>query len=208
MHVRHGSALIVAILVISAFLINVVIAWTCAVVASPAAFKGDFGDPKTGQWLHLGGLKNAPPRPPWAVHWSGFGVDADWVHSEEATLIDQRGLRVGWPCRALKGVLTRQSGWGEATVEATRVGDGGVPWPKTDSPDYEWYAIDFLPCRPLILGFTANTALYATALVLLIRGPGAMRRWHRRRSGCCVECGYSSIGNLTGVCSECGKKMS
>lgn len=208
MHNRRGFALIVAILIVAALLINVAVAWVCAVAAGPRAFKENLSDPQSGQWIHIGALKDAPSRPPWAVHWSGFGVDADWVHSEEASLIDQRALRVGWPCRALCGVLTRQSTWDNKTSEETRVGDWGVSWPRTESPEYEWYAIDFLPCRPLILGFAANTSLYAAVLVLLFRGPGAMRRCHRRRRGCCIECGYSAIGNSTGVCSECGMKMS
>ena len=35
--------------------------------------------------------------------------------------------------------------------------------------------------------------------------------WHRDRRrirpGCCLRCGYDLIGNASGVCSECGEKM-
>jgi hypothetical protein len=38
-----------------------------------------------------------------------------------------------------------------------------------------------------------------------LRGP--RRRWHRRRSGLCLECGYDLTGNVSGVCPECSTKI-
>lgn len=40
--------------------------------------------------------------------------------------------------------------------------------------------------------------------IAFIRGP--LRRWHRRRKGLCVRCGYDLRGNVSGVCPECGKE--
>lgn len=37
-----------------------------------------------------------------------------------------------------------------------------------------------------------------------IRGP--VRRWRRRKNGLCVHCGYNLQGNVSGVCSECGRE--
>ncbi len=44
--------------------------------------------------------------------------------------------------------------------------------------------------------------LGAYPLVVFCRGP--MRRWHRRRKGLCIKCGYNLTGNVSGVCPECG----
>jgi hypothetical protein len=41
--------------------------------------------------------------------------------------------------------------------------------------------------------------------VALARGP--IRRWHRRRRGSCVACGYNLTGNVSGVCPECGAEI-
>ena len=49
-------------------------------------------------------------------------------------------------------------------------------------------------------------ALFATyPAVAFIRGP--LRRWRRRKRGWCLKCGYDLTGNETGVCSECGTKI-
>ncbi len=41
--------------------------------------------------------------------------------------------------------------------------------------------------------------------VAFLRGP--VRRWRRKRKGLCVACGYNLQGNMSGVCSECGKSV-
>ena len=45
------------------------------------------------------------------------------------------------------------------------------------------------------------TATYPT--IAFIRGP--LRRHRRRKLGQCLRCGYSLEGNVTGICSECGR---
>ncbi len=52
---------------------------------------------------------------------------------------------------------------------------------------------------PVWFVFLVCAAYPATAF---IRGP--LRRWHRRRRGLCLGCGYNLEGNVSGVCSECG----
>jgi len=42
--------------------------------------------------------------------------------------------------------------------------------------------------------------------IAFVRGP--LRRWHRRRKGLCVKCGYDLTGNISGVCPECGTTIS
>jgi hypothetical protein len=43
----------------------------------------------------------------------------------------------------------------------------------------------------------------ACPTITCIRGP--VRRWRRRRKGCCLKCGYDLAGNVSGVCPECGE---
>lgn len=44
----------------------------------------------------------------------------------------------------------------------------------------------------------------AWPMLIMLRGP--IRRWRRRKRGLCVGCGYDLRGNVSGVCSECGKE--
>ncbi len=44
--------------------------------------------------------------------------------------------------------------------------------------------------------------LAAYPAIAFIRGP--LRRWRRRRKGFCLKCGYDLMGNVSGVCPECG----
>lgn len=55
----------------------------------------------------------------------------------------------------------------------------------------------------------AMSALLATyPTIAVIRGPLRRRRQTlRRRKGLCVTCGYDLTGNVTGICSECGRTI-
>lgn len=53
--------------------------------------------------------------------------------------------------------------------------------------------------HPLVCGF-----LLAVAVSTGAHAP--LRRWRRRRHGWCVHCGYNLVGNVSGVCPECGQK--
>ena len=70
-----------------------------------------------------------------------------------------------------------------------------------------------VPCIPLFPGLLANTAIYGSAWWLLLFTPGAVKRWRRRRKGCCIKCGYDLQGSpevrdhkseVSVVCPECG----
>lgn len=64
--------------------------------------------------------------------------------------------------------------------------------------DYVWQEIA-IPFWFLVVAL----APYPT--LALICGP--LRRWRRRRKGCCIRCGYNLTGNVTGVCPECGTEI-
>lgn len=46
--------------------------------------------------------------------------------------------------------------------------------------------------------------LAITGTVPIVSGP--VKRWHRKRIGLCVHCGYNLAGNRTGRCPECGMR--
>jgi ribosomal protein L37E len=41
--------------------------------------------------------------------------------------------------------------------------------------------------------------------IAIVRGP--LRRRHRRKHNQCLHCGYNLTGNVTGICSECGRPI-
>lgn len=62
----------------------------------------------------------------------------------------------------------------------------------------------YLGVKVLSIPLYVPVVLFAAYPTLaFIRGP--VRRRRRRRKGLCVECGYDLTGNVTGVCSECGR---
>lgn len=47
--------------------------------------------------------------------------------------------------------------------------------------------------------------LLAYPVTTAVRRP--LRRWHRRKRGLCMSCGYDLTGNTTGVCPECAARI-
>jgi hypothetical protein len=60
------------------------------------------------------------------------------------------------------------------------------------------------PLRPIPIGAAINTLLYAALLALVWLALGAKRRFHRRRRGRCVHCGYDLKHDYASGCLECG----
>ena len=58
---------------------------------------------------------------------------------------------------------------------------------------------------PLGVVLAALVAFSIYPLIAFIRGP--YRRYHRRKKGLCLKCGYDLTGNESGVCPECGTKV-
>ena len=124
---------------------------------------------------------------------------------------DRRGLTVQlWPNGSYE-----YGGRGDARIEVNYY----APTRQTTLVDYVWF--QFLRIRfqtrtvhvgcykwnlSVSLPFWQVFLLFAAyPSVLLIRGP--VRRWHRRRKGWCVKCGYDLTGNVSGVCPECGEPV-
>ena len=63
------------------------------------------------------------------------------------------------------------------------------------------HSVSWVWVEPWLLMLLLST--YPT--IAFIRGP--LRRHRRRKRGLCVACGYNLTGNVTGVCSECGREI-
>lgn len=67
-------------------------------------------------------------------------------------------------------------------------------WPRTRSDPTCWR-----------LYWHVGPALaVSTVLVVLAVVPRRLRRWRRRRSGLCLNCGYDLRGAVSDICTECG----
>jgi hypothetical protein len=55
-----------------------------------------------------------------------------------------------------------------------------------------------------VRGLIADTAVIGSPVFVWGWGLGAVRRGRRRRRVACEGCGYSLLGNVSGVCPECG----
>jgi hypothetical protein len=61
---------------------------------------------------------------------------------------------------------------------------------------------DITHVEPILPTLLVNTLFYGSIVFGLSLVPGVVRRWHRRRRGRCVACGYELAG--VEVCPECG----
>jgi hypothetical protein len=77
-----------------------------------------------------------------------------------------------------------------------------IPWAYGIKTNSSWGAGTMI-----ILPFWTMIALFASyPTIAFIRGP--LRRWRRKKNGLCIECGYDLTGNESGICPECGSKVS
>ncbi len=210
---RH--LLIIAIFLLLGAVVNVAVAWGCAILSEwPPLSLTDTDNP---QWP-----RNVP------AHWPPVRNDLEGkslgLHSRrsvarrvdrddkfaltEAFVIDV--IRVGWP-----SVAFQWDSWLELEIsggsKATNRFDGHPPYTVwliglkppdllIRQPNSQWRR---LPIRPATwLGLSANTLFYAGLLWLLIPGPFALRHLLRLRRGLCPKCAYP-MGESS-VCTECG----
>lgn len=167
----------------------------------------------SGLFLAGPGVKEPDPASLASRPWDWRGrVLVPWDAGPEAWPAGQRAERLevkaaGWPWRAA---------WCE--IKAERVPSrGGHIWrvagglaldqnvrvaaPNTWPPDYP----GVIPLRPLWPGLLGNVAVWSSAWVALVWGPGSLIRWRRRRAGRCEHCGYNLAGLAQpAVCPECG----
>lgn len=129
----------------------------------------------------------------------------DPIHSGS---IDDRfwvnGFLAGFPFKSNLGVFTLAVTHSDGQTTRYRV-SFGRRWNAFPTSAYIHIAIAGLAPANVLWGpYCANVAIYALGLTVLRLVPPWLRRWVRRRRGCCLKCGYSLTGNASGICPECG----
>ncbi len=107
--------------------------------------------------------------------------------------------RAGWPMLSLYGKLEEVMSQGTMSKDYTRA-IGLLP----AAGPLRLVTEPIVPLRPVWPGFAVNTLFYAAILWLAIPGPFALRRHIRRRRGLCITCGYDIRHADHDACPECG----
>lgn len=169
----------------------------------------------------------------WLVLKLQLGLPVDWKGGKTFGRVSLEGY-VWEPGNCCDAVVTIDRDWGHSVWTASVANTGrsrkysdcvhlfGIfSYPlnvKVPTVRWQWCTFAFSskllekshrPCVDLILGVSLPfwflillTGTYPGLSV--VRGP--IRRWRRRRRGLCVGCGYDLQGNVSGVCSECGRE--
>ncbi len=209
--------LIVAVFLLAGAVVNVAVAWGCAMWGSLSRVESSIGvmsviDDETcvvyrfdwkGATRYMVDWNSLTSRNPfWTSaeralpRWAAVSFpNADEFLSYTKTHVDARG----WPMRTLWSCfhypLVGQ------TIGETR----GVRIPRRPRIVNNDLYVTYLPLGPIWTGLAINTVFYAAILWPLICGPFALRRLIRRRRGLCRKCAYP-MGN-SNVCTECGRAV-
>ncbi len=209
-HVRR-NLLVVAILLVAGALLNVSVAWICAVTVNVHDQEPE-GGAIDGHFI----LRQSRPGRAFLL-WERrpFARDTKTVATLEA-LLD--------PCPSY---LRREIRYGQVEKEAWYADAAGWPfyslWSESrltsgDSTPSVFGAIRapmdpwkrhiprVLPLRPIWTGFAVDTIVFAATLALLTIVPLLLRRTVRSKRGCCTKCGYPLCGAVR--CPECGTVVS
>ena len=137
--------------------------------------------------------------------WSGLRRAPTKFDAESCQGLAQLVDTRGWPLRALWSEPATSYWCGNAapTTEPVR---GGI---RTSLRQWTSVYGDVfprtLPLRPIWPNFVANTLFYAIVIWVLAGGPFALRRDLRVRRGLCPKCAYPM--SESAVCSECGATL-
>ena len=121
-------------------------------------------------------------------------------------------LSFGWPMRAMYYEVPAHGGGRPSRAELqeffTQFSSAAGFREGKRFPDWIPHAsgsFRAIPLAVLPLGFAVNTVVLAGLFAAMVRGPGMLRRWRRRRRGLCARCGYARAGLAEGApCPECG----
>ena len=111
----------------------------------------------------------------------------------------------GWPFRAMGCKATGTASNGLTSIAFVQCDwTGGTALPRPELPWLPLLDQPVLPLQPIWSGFALDTAIWGAVWLLLLLIPRWIRRALRALRASCTECGYVLLGNVTGVCSECG----
>lgn len=109
-------------------------------------------------------------------------------NNQASAVASDASLSLGWPGSCLRG--PRIQPWQA----------GGDPWPEETKLRHVGALMAMPVCWP---GMLINWLFYALVIIVVVRGPAALRRFYRRRRHRCLMCGYP-VGEAS-RCSECGQ---
>jgi len=217
--------IIVAILVLAGAVVNVAVAWWCALTSFTAETESAIAVydstiwqvdriSRTGAVVFVsvrtrsrGVLTGFGADPAELLdEWTGFASPTPEFESGETSRETRAASARGLPMLALRCETTRR---GAGQIRGG-LDTGALPlnhwhWLQKTPVGHLLANPRVLPLRPLWPGFAVNTIFYAVAFWLLIGGPFALRRFIRLQRGLCLKCGYP-MGD-SGVCTECGKAL-
>jgi len=208
----------VALFAVIGLIINVLLAWMFALLASPTEYQekavGWYGYPEDFPPVWECDVPSGwPTRCRHSVFGSTRGLT--WYRGiasdEEGDAVidyEMTEVQVGWPFRSVRWRHGQVFDRHAATTEF--IGGWWIPIPDwleqlVASSTSKFHARRRLPIEPMWLGLLANTAMFGGTLWLLLRLRRTVRRWLRHRRQQCLECGYP-IGRSE-LCTECGTPL-
>ncbi len=225
---------IVVIFLLAGAVVNVAVAWGCAVwspLPPPERMRGP--TPADRAWWQEHARTGITPEPLLLSMTEAFGSDYRLLtgaredagihvrvqlyddglvqtfeftsgHSNPNPWDQSLRAQAGWPLRSMAGERWRAAAPFNALKSVVHA--LALP-PGPEAVNVAAFPIQhrLAPLRPLWSGFAVNTLLYAVVLWLLILGPFALRRFIRIRRGLCPACAYPR--GESDVCSECGKAL-
>ena len=225
--------LIVAVFLLAGAVVNVMVAWGCAVTINVHGVESEgarvFDEMMFGvdRWSRPGAVlvtcyrvrrearvyRKRGKADELLYDWTGFKVPTPEFKSGDRPSEKRAANGQGWPMLALwcetaffKNGEVR--GGIETGLPPFNTGLSSEPAPSVSPARFPLATRlvtepRVLPLRPIWPGFAINTLFYAVVLWLLIPGPFALRRLIRIRRGLCPACAYPR--GESDVCSECGK---
>jgi hypothetical protein len=205
----------VLLLLTSGAIVNVAVAWACALLAKPPH---EWGPPQGNDFV-LPGSHNGlvyTSETPVSVsvlfnRYSDPAQDNPNLPNNQMTIpcwadralrfprsnIDRWFVATGWPIATV---------WREHLIKAFETHAEGSIDVGLSSWNYGGFVLDrSVPIRPIWPGFAINTIFYAAILWL---APGKIRRFiivrRRIRRHRCPACGYQIAEGVGPMCSECG----
>lgn len=209
----------IALFLLGGAIMTVAVAWACAalVLVKPGAVGfssvtrvAHLGDEK---WSSVYECKALGTRRMFSMR------DTDFYFDYTTTvMVDEAQLFPGWARQTAAGrhdsvAVHEARGLPLQAMSCEIMTRGGREWRTAPSlggialtPSSQGFAVRSraLPLRPIWPAFAADSMFYAAILLVSVRGPGAVRRLVRNRSGRCVACGYDLRGERSHACPECG----
>jgi hypothetical protein len=222
--------LIIAIFLLAGAVVNVAVAWTCAMTVNPLYGKMEDAEENVRGMegfavMHFSRpgatlitccrrkrrfIVSSEQADPAALldQWTGFRVPTHEYESGTTKIEERIAHGCGWPkltlwCETYGNIRS----WGPFGGPLRGGVETGLPPLKRDMGLGRSF-LTFpraLPFRPIWPGVIVNTFFYATTLWLLFLGPFALRRIIRSRRGLCPSCAYPMGESAT--CTECGRPL-